>query len=417
MPMDRREFLFRGIGVATVSALVPRFAVAGARFFEESLTPGAAARVLVVVELAGGNDGLNTVVPYTDPLYAGTFRKTIGVPAASVLDLNGTLGFNPVMTGLKSLWDADRLAVVEGVSYPNPNLSHFTSRDIWHTADPALAQRRGWLGRWADVALAGSENPLCGCAISQSLPRTLLADKVVFPSFTNLAAYGFATDGQNSSDAANQVGGFVAENSVAHEIPTRSALIGGVSRDAASSSATLKQVTTNYVPKATYPNNSLGNALKLCAEIINGNLGTQILYVTYGGFDNHAAQKAAHDNLLKAVSDSIKAFFDDLDGQGKSSNVLLMTWSEFGRRPQENNSQGTDHGTSGVHFVAGNAAIRGIYGPPPNLASLDKNGNLTWQTDFRSYYGTVLRDWLKADAEAILGKGYPNLGFVSPSYV
>ena len=417
MPMDRREFLFRGIGVATVSAMVPRFAVAGARFFEESLAPGAGARVLVVVELAGGNDGLNTIVPYTDPLYSGTYRKTIGVPASSVLDLDGKLGMNPVMTGLKSLWDAGRLAVIEGVSYPNPNLSHFTSRDIWHTADPALAQRRGWLGRWADATLAGNGNPLSGCAISQSLPRTLLADNVVFPSFTNLAAYGYATDGANASDAANQINGFVAENSIEHEIPTRNELIEGIARDAASSSATLKQVTSNYVAKATYPNNSLANALKLCAEIIVGNLDTQILYVTYGGFDNHSAQKAAHDNLLKAVSDSIKAFFDDLDGQNKSSGVLLMTWSEFGRRVQENNSLGTDHGTAGVHFAAGNAVIQGIYGPAPNLSSLDTNGNLKWQTDFRSYYGTVLRDWLKTDSEAILGKGYPNLGFVNTSYV
>ncbi len=417
MPMDRREFLFRGVGVASVSAMIPRFAVAGARFFEETLTPGLAGRVLVVVELGGGNDGLNTVVPYTDPLYSGTFRKTIGVPAASVLDLDGRLGLNPVMTGLKSLWDAGRLAVIEGVSYPNPNLSHFTSRDIWHTADPKLAQHRGWLGRWADATLAGNGNPLSGCAISQSLPRTLLADKVVFPSFTNLAAYGYATDGANVSDAANQVNGFVAENSVEHEIPTRNELIGGVSRDAASSAATLRLVASDYVPKAVYPGNSLGNALKLCAEIIVGNLGTQILYVTFGGFDNHSSQKAAHDNLLTAVSDSIKAFFDDLDAQEKSSNVLLMTWSEFGRRVQENNSLGTDHGTAGVHFVAGNAAVRAIYGPAPDLSDLDDNGNLRWQTDFRSYYGTVLSDWLKTDSDAILGPGYPNLGFLNASYV
>jgi uncharacterized protein (DUF1501 family) len=415
MPMDRREFIFRGIGVATVSAMVPRFAVAGARFFEETLTPGVGARVLVVVELAGGNDGLNTVVPYTDPLYSSTYRKTIGVPANAVLDLDGKLGMNPVMTGLKSLWDAGRLAIVEGVSYPNPNLSHFTSRDIWHTADPALAQRRGWLGRWADSALAGNGNPLSGCAVSQSLPRTLLANKVVFPSFTNLAAYAYATDGANVSDAANQINGFVAENSIEHEIATRNELIEDVSRDAASSSATLTRVASNYSPKAVYPNNSLASALKLCAEIIVGTLGTQILYVTFGGFDNHSAQKTAHDNLLRAVSDSIKAFFDDLDGQGKSPGVLLMTWSEFGRRVQENSSLGTDHGTAGVHFVAGNAAIRGIYGPAPNLSSLDGNGNLKWQTDFRSYYGTVLRDWLKTDSAAILGPGYPNLGFVNVS--
>lgn len=415
MVMDRREFLFRGLGIASVSAMVPRFAVAGARFFEESVAavPG---RVLVVLELAGGNDGLNTVVPYTDPLYSGTLRKTIGIPASAVLDLDGKLGFNPVMAGLKSLWDGGRVAVLEGVSYPNPNLSHFTSRDIWHTADPRLAARNGWLGRYADLALAGNANPLTGCAISQSLPRTLLADKVVFPSFTSLAAYSYTTDGANPSDALNQVNGFIAQNSLEHETETWADVVGKTARDAAASSATLRQVASSYTGKVTYPNSALGNALKLCAQIILGNLGTQILYVSFGGFDNHSAQKMAHDGLLKAVSDAVKAFFDDIDAQGASSKVLMMTWSEFGRRAGENASMGTDHGTAGAHFVIGNAAVKGIYGPPPDLAHLDGNGNLKWQTDFRSYYGTILSDWLKADSDAVLGKGFANLGCVNKSY-
>src|SRR4249920_3275043 len=216
MPISRRDFLLRTAGFVSVSAMVPRWAVAGAKAFEESVGAAATNRTLVVLEMMGGNDGLNTVIPYTDPVYPQV-RSRIGIPQASVIPLDGKLGLNPVMTGIKSLWDKSRVAVIENVGYPNSSLSHFTSRDIWHTADPALAQRRGWLGRWADVALAGSENPLCGCAISQSLPRTLLADKVVFPSFTNLSAYGYATDGQNSSDAANQVAGFVAENSIEHE--------------------------------------------------------------------------------------------------------------------------------------------------------------------------------------------------------
>jgi uncharacterized protein (DUF1501 family) len=414
MPMNRREFFFRGAGFATLSAMVPRFGIAGARYFEESVA-AVAGPILVVVELAGGNDGLNTVVPYTDPLYSGTYRKTIGVPASSVLDLDGTLGLNPVMTGIQSLWNAGRVAVVEGVSYPNPNLSHFTSRDIWHTADPQLAQRNGWLGRYADRALASTAaaNPLVGCAISQNLPRTLLADKVVFPSFTNLASYAYATDGANRADAHNQLDAFVAQSSVPHEVANRSESIEEISRDAASSSATLQKVTSTYVAKAVYPNNSLANALKLCAEIIVGDLGTQILYVTYGGFDNHSAQKQIHDTLLQGVSDSIKAFFDDLDAQGKSSGVLLMTWSEFGRRAAENGSLGTDHGTAGVHFVVGDAAKKGIYGLPPQLGSLDKNGNLPWQIDFRSYYGTVLTSFLGVpDVASVLGTGYPNVGFI-----
>ncbi len=417
MPMNRREFLFRGVEVASVSMMIPRFAVAGARFFEESVGTGASGRTLVVLELAGGNDGLNTVVPYTDPLYSGTFRKTIGVPAGAVLDLDGTLGLNPALSSVKALWDTGRVAVIEGVSYPNPNLSHFTSRDIWHTADPKLAQHNGWLGRYADLNLAGNDNPLSGCAVSQSLPRTLLADKVVFPSFTSLASYGYTTDGSYPQDAPNQTNAFVSQNSLPHEIPTRNELIEGVALDASTSAATLKQVAGSYVAKATYPNNSLAAALKLCAQMVVGNLGTQIFYVTYGGFDNHSAEKTAHDTLLKAVGDSIKAFYDDLAAQGASHNVVLMTWSEFGRRVQENGSAGTDHGTAGVHFVVGDAVAKGIYGPPPDLAHLDSNGNLKWQTDFRSYYGTLLRSWFRADADAVLGPGYPNLGFIDSKFV
>jgi uncharacterized protein (DUF1501 family) len=417
MPMNRREFFFRGVGVASVSMMIPRFSVAGARLFEESVEASAGTRTLVVVELAGGNDGLNTVVPYTDPLYLGTYRKTIGVPADAVLDLNGTLGLNPALSSIKTLWDAGHVAVVEGVSYPNPNLSHFTSRDIWHTADPKLAQRRGWLGRYADLNLAGTDNPLSGCAVSQSLPRTLLADKVVFPSFTSLASYGYTTDGNYPLDSTNQANAFVSQNSLPHEIATRNDLIEGVALDASTSSATLKQVAGSYVAKATYPNNSLASALKLCAQMVVGNLGTQIFYVTYGGFDNHSGQKVAHDALLKTVGDSIRAFYDDLAAQNASHNVVLMTWSEFGRRVPENGSAGTDHGTAGVHFVVGDAVAKGIYGQAPDLAHLDNNSNLKWQIDFRSYYGTLLRSWLKADADAVLGPGYPNVGFIDSKFV
>jgi uncharacterized protein (DUF1501 family) len=415
MPMDRRVFLGRSLGFVTISALVPRFGVAGtSRLFEESIE-AAADPVIGIKELPGGNDRRNTEVPYTDNLYR-TLRPTIQVPAAAALDLDGRMGLNPVMTGMKSLWDAGRLAIVPGVSYPNPNLSHFTSRDIWHTADPRLAERRGWLGRWADQSLAGTSNPLTGCAISQSLPRTLLADNVVIPSFSSLNAYSYTTDGTYPGDSTNQLNAFVAENSTEYEVRNRIERIGATARDAASSSAILRNTASTYVPRATYPANGLGNALKLVAQIITGNIGTRILYVTYGGFDNHSNQKTDHDNLLRNLSDSIKAFFDDLDAQNRSSNVLLMTWSEFGRRPGENGSLGTDHGTSGPQFVVGGAVSRGIYGPPPSLSSLDRNGNLTWQTDFRSYYGTILQDWLGADAPAILGAGYPNVGFVNRSY-
>ena len=161
-----------------------------------------------------------------------------------------------------------------------------------------------------------------------------------------------------------------------------------------------------------YPQNSLGAGLELIAQIINADLGARILYVTYGGFDNHAGEDVDHGPLLTDVSSSIKAFFDDLDGHGKAHDVLLMTWSEFGRRAEDNGSNGTDHGTSAPHFVVGDAVVSGVHGNPPDLSRLDDNGNLAIESDFRSYYGTILSDWLGADASAILGAGWPNLGFI-----
>ncbi|HEU5249289.1 MAG TPA: DUF1501 domain-containing protein, partial [Thermoanaerobaculia bacterium] len=386
MTISRRDFLLRTSGFVTVSAMVPRWAVKGARLFEESVGAEFENRVLVVLELAGGNDDLNTVVPYTDNLYL-QLRSRIGVTASSVLPLDARLGLNPVMTGLKSLWDANRAAVIENVGYPNSSLSHFAARDVWHTADPQLGERHGWLGRWADRYIAGNDNPLSCTAISQSLPRTLLADNVGVPSFVNLASYQYATDGQYPGDRSNQIRTFLTENGGEYEIANTVDTLSRVGEDAIASSNVLQTVGTGYVPAATYPAGTLGAGLLLIAQIINANVGARILYITYGGFDNHATQSTDQPPLLSNVSDGIKALFDDLDAHGKSHDVLLMSWSEFGRRPQDNGSNGTDHGTLGSHFVVGDAVNPGIYGGVPDLANLDRNGNRTMQNDFRSYYG------------------------------
>jgi len=415
MPISRRDFLLRSSGFVTVSAMVPRWAVNGAGLFEESVEADFGNRTLVVLELAGGNDDLNTVVPYTDNLYL-QMRSRIGIPAASVLPLDNRLGLNPVMTGVKTMWDQNRVAVVENVGYPNSSLSHFAARDVWHTADPLLAQRNGWLGRWADRYVAGIGNPLTCTAISQSLPRTLLADNVGVPSFVNLASYQYVTDGSYPGDRNNQIRTFLTENGAEYEITNSLDTLSRVGEDAINSSNVLQTVGSGYVAGGTYPAGTLGAGLLLIAQIINANVGARILYITFGGFDNHATENIDHDPLLTTVSGGIKAFFDDLDAHGKSHDVLLMTWSEFGRRPEDNGSNGTDHGTAAAHFVVGNAVRPGIYGGPPNLASLDSNGNRTIANDFRAYYGTILQDWLGADSAAILGSGYPNLGFLDRSY-
>lgn len=416
MPISRRDFLLRTSGFVTVSAMVPRWAVKGASAFEESIGAGNALRTLVVLELAGGNDDLNTVIPYTDNLYS-QLRSRIGIPAGSVLQLNGELGLNPVMSGVKSLWDRNRVAVVENVGYPNSSLSHFAARDVWHTADPQLAVRNGWLGRWADRYIAGSGNPLTCTAISQSLPRTLLADNVGVPSFVNLASYQYQTDGAYPGDRNNQIRTFLTQNGTEYEIANSADTLSQVGEDAISSSNILQTVGAGYVAGGTYPAGTLGAGLLLIAQIINANVGARILYITFGGFDNHATQNVDHDPLLTTVSNGIKALFDDLDAHGRSHDVLLMTWSEFGRRAQDNGSNGTDHGTMGAHFVVGDAVTPGIYGGVPGLSNLDSNGNRRMVNDFRSYYGTILQDWLGADAAAILGPGWPNMGFLNRGYV
>lgn len=416
MTFSRRDFLLRSAGFATVSAMAPKWSVASLRHREEAVEAQAGNRTLVILELMGGNDGLNTVVPYADAKYP-QLRSRIGIPVGSVLPLDSKLGFNPQMTGLKALWDAKRVAVVENIGYPNSNLSHFASRDIWHTADPTLAEHRGWLGRWADQTLAGNGNPLSCTAISQSLPRTLLADNVQVPSFVSLATYAYQTDGAYPGDRNNQISTFVRGSSQEYEVATESDRVGQMGEDAISSSAILQTVGSGYVPAGAYPSGSLGAALLLIAQIIHANVGARILYATYGGFDTHAGENQDHDPILKTVSDGIQAFFADLDGHGKSHDVLFMTWSEFGRRVEDNASNGTDHGTSAPHFVVGDAVSPGIYGSAPNLSTLDSNGNLLIENDFRSYYGTVLSDWLGADSAAILGPGWPNLGFVNKAYV
>ena len=417
MSFSRRDFLLRSAGFVTVSTMVPKWGVRGAGRFEETVESDADAadRTLVILELMGGNDGLNTVVPYTDSRYA-ELRSRIGIPAASVLPLDGRLGLNPQMTGLKALWDANRVAVVENVGYPNSSLSHFASRDIWHTADPSLQERRGWVGRWADTVLAGNGNPLSCTAISQSLPRTLLADHVQVPSFISLATYSYQTDGASPGDRSNQISTFLKESAQPYEVARPADSVGQLGEDAIASSTVLQTVGSGYVAMGAYPAGSLGSAMLLIAQIINAGVGARILYATYGGFDNHASEDRDHDALLKTVSDAVQALFADLDGHGKARGVLLMTWSEFGRRAQDNASNGTDHGTSAPHFVVGDAVERGVYGAPPDLSNLDPNGNLSVENDFRSYYGTVLSDWLHADSAAVLGEGWPNIGFLNKAY-
>jgi uncharacterized protein (DUF1501 family) len=361
--------------------------------------------------MAGGNDGLNTVVPYADGAYY-SLRQGIGVPRTAVLDLNGRIGLHPALKGFKSLWDKKQLAVIEGVGYPQPNLSHFRSMQIWHSAAPESVKYTGWLGAYLDATIAESSSQWRAVDVGASLPLSLSSSGSFVPAIDSVAAYALRTDAKYPKDHQNKLNAWAALYAEAAAQPGLAAFVGGAGKDAYKSSLDLQQFAAGYKPAATYPNTALGRALQLVAQIVTSSLGTGVAYVTTGGFDTHSAQPNEHQLLLTQLSDAVSAFNLDIEGHSRQDDVVLMTWSEFGRRPQQNGSSGTDHGTAAPMFVVGAPVKGGAYGEPPSLSSLDADGNLKFTTDFRQVYTTVLEDWLGADGTEVLGKQFSKLGFL-----
>lgn len=407
MTITRRQFL----GGATLTAigafapdllLVPRPARAAA----------AGGRILVILQQSGGNDGVNTVVPFTDLAYAAT-RPTLAIPESQLLPISGGLGLHPSLANLKTLFDEGKLAIIPGVGYPNSNLSHFTSMDIWHTASPEGVQTRGWLGRYLDLHPPGSENALFSVNIGSQVPKAFNADTVSSPSIASVSAYQFRTDPRYPVDRASQVNAFLNLEHLSLSDPFPRSNIAGVSVNAYTTSEAVKAAASSYTPSVMYPNTSLAQGLLLIAQIIAGNLGTQIFYISTGGYDTHTNQVNTHANLLTTLSAALFAFQRDMEAKGLADRIVILTFSEFGRRVAENGSRGTDHGTSTIQFALGTPVKSGLYGAYPSLSELDGNGNLLFTTDFRSSYATVLENWLGADAGAILGGTFPNLGFLT----
>jgi uncharacterized protein (DUF1501 family) len=400
-------------------------------------------KIFVVIQLQGGNDGLNTVVPYTDSHYQ-SLRPVIGFKDTELKDENGNstilgndpFALNPAMGELKSLYDAHKVAIVLGAGYQNPNLSHFFSMDIWQTAD-TNGTGIGWLGRYADQKLLGKSG-LSAVSIGSGLPKALYANNVVVPNISPatgadpFANYAYQTDNRNAGDKNNQLNAFKATNS--RSFPTDS-FMGALAKagfDAEEGAAQLRAAVAAYTPGATYPSNNtpsaqavqFASALKMVAQIITTIPDANLLYVQLGGFDHHSQEygtaadnftdktKGQHATLLKAFSLGVKTFYDDLTAHGLADNVVMMTWSEFGRRPNENASKGTDHGTAAPMFVIGNAVQGGIFGAQPSLTDLDSAGNIKFKVDFRSTYATILDHWLGTDSQSILGARYDNLGFL-----
>lgn len=425
----RRTFLNRGlmlVGAATtVPAFLERSALAiapeaGGRTRSRSGVPDE--RILVVVQMAGGNDGLNTVIPVRNDLYYKN-RPTLGIERAKALKLTDDIALNPALEGFKKLYDDGMLTVVQGVGYPNPNRSHFKSTDIWATGSPDGRLHTGWLGRYFDAQCKGQDppQPETGVALTSEAPLTLLGQKfspVAFQRPDSLTWNGGKMEapkrgkpsGPNMQQSAFEHLNEPKKNE--HAAISELEYLQRTALDARLSAADI-QKAANGRPAANYPNSPLAGSLKTVARMITANMPTRIYYVSQGGYDTHTGQMNRQPQLLKQIGDALKAFTEDLKESRQLDRVMVMTFSEFGRRVEENASGGTDHGTAAPMFIIGNHAKAGLAGAYPSLEKekLD-HGDLMFTTDFRTVYASLLKDWMGANAGQILGGQFAPLPII-----
>src|SRR5215471_11978884 len=416
--LKRRDFLRAGLvfgagatGLAAGYAAVPD---AFARAVYAAKTNGVQNdRVLVMIQLAGGNDGLRTVIPLTDPSLHDLRPKLAAISVGSALPITADLGLNQNLKGMKSLWDLGKVAIVEGVGYPNPTFSHFESIRIWETGDPTRRQVDGWLGRTLARAYDSFGHPLTGCACGTTdVPGALRDLQATLTVIDNQKTFGFTA----GSELEAAVGALYKGTPGVY-----GALFDTAMATAQESIATLKTSATTYQPKAPYSDNAklvyssknqLAAALQLASELITTGTGVKLLHVTLGGFDTHYTELTRHDDLMGYLDTAVSAFYQDLAGHGVADRVMIATWSEFGRRPKENASAGTDHGAAAPLILIGDPVKGGMYGQSPSLTDLDSTGNLKYQVDFRSVYQEILGGHLGADPKEILGDTFDKLGFI-----
>ena len=401
LSLNRRQFTHLA-GLTALSATVPTFlhktglAVAGeARNETKPLSGLKDNRVLVVVQLAGGNDGLNTLVPFADDNYY-KLRPRLGIDAKKVLRLDDRVGLHPEMMELHKLFKDGGLAVVPNVGYPNPSRSHFRATDIWETASPSDRMwKTGWVGRYFDAECKDVSGAMLGLRLGEQAALTLAGERtraatLANPSLLEVPAEGALAKGL---DKVNQVE------------PTGIEALDFIQRtgnETQSLARRLKAVVRDVKPAVEYPPFALCQSLRLVAQMIVAEVPTRVYYVTLGGFDTHSAQLNRHAGLLQELSQALSLFRRDLQAQGHLDRVLLMTFSEFGRRASENKQLGTDHGTGNVMFLLGGKVKPGVHGVPPDLTRLDEEGDPFFKVDFRSVYAGVLHDWLNADVERVL---------------
>ncbi len=422
--ISRRRFL-SGLGVAGTAAVAAGYGLSVWRDGGSS-APGAAPastvprlgggrpdRTLVVVELGGGNDGLNTVVPMADPAYR-SLRPTLAVTDAVALD--DTIGLHPGLAKLAARYRAGQVAIVEGLGYPDPNLSHFASLGYWWSGVPGESGNAGWLGRYLDGTV-GFDDPLAAVGIGPVPSPALLGNRSFATSISDatglqprlpawidtpddlLAAW--ARFAPASPDPTTLMGG--VQQAIKLTVEARDELAGALSATTATTDPAASS-SAAYATEAT-----ASASLALAAQLVIGDRAPRVIYVNgLGDYDTHEGEAQRHPALMQDLDAGLEGFFTTLDGAGAAARALVMTVSEFGRRPAENGS-GTDHGTAAAQFLIGSTVKGGRYGAPPSLTDLDQHGNLAFTTDFRSLYATALEGWLGVDAEAVIGRGFASL--------
>ncbi|MCC7372305.1 MAG: DUF1501 domain-containing protein [Chloroflexi bacterium] len=411
--ISRRSLLAKGATLVAAGMAVPSFIAETARIFESGiqLTPtvhAAGRRILVIIQLAGGNDGLNTVIPINNAAYTAA-RPGIAIPNAQILSLNGSVGLHPSLTRLKSRYDLGQVGVVQGVSYPNPNRSHFRGTDIWESAVPTRLEAKGWVGRYLET---------CGCQRADHLEAMTVGssqtagafwtEMALVPAVASISNFRYTSvNNGNTTQRSSEIATLrtalaQSEGTQQGELLRQSILTALTDADILAAAA------ASYTPRGTYPANGFGNSMKLISQLVAADVGTSIFYVSLGGFDTHSGQLAAHASLMATLDQAVDGFLYDMEQIGKLDDVTLMTFSEFGRRVAQNGSSGTDHGVAAPMFVIGGGVQGGLHGTYPSLTDLT-SGDLKMSVDFRSVYAAVLEKWLNVPSATLLEGTFPTL--------
>jgi uncharacterized protein (DUF1501 family) len=363
---------------------------------------------LVVVQLNGGNDFMNTVVPYGNSLYYDS-RRTIGVPEDQILPIDGELGFNPNAAPLKQLYDRGRVAIIQGIGYPNSSRSHFRSMDIWHTCEPETVATEGWLGKVVRLLDPEKSNPLTAVSIGRGLPRALAAREVPVTSVADLDNYGLMSGFNAEEQRAQALDLFKRIYTPAIGSGAVADYLARTGINILKGAELLKQAPAMYSSSVEYADNPIARALRDVARVHLAGLGTRIFYTQHGGYDTHANEAPTHPKLLTDLTRALADFYSDLEMHGAADNVVVLVFTEFGRRVHDNGS-GTDHGAGGGAFLIGDRIQGGLYAEYPSLEPGQlENGDLRHTYDFRGLYSTLLESWFDVEPSPIVGGAFEQL--------